>query len=653
MLIKKELEQSAILKYPILPRTKDKRSGTSKYVAAAEVLNLKRSGQILVIDIFLREEKSLKLRFFSDGKAFLVCKEWPVQNWVKQYPSSLLENQYDYFDIEARESDCKIAHEILKDGYRSDGYRSWRSVHGIKAEMDNFISGLYARKRDQTMDRKYAKMEEHFNMFPDYPADLAAFCETEVFRFTNIFLSKIKKGNREAICGHCGHEFTVTKDDKPGREGICPACGMQGKYRGQWSNGTYKDKAKICIAHKVENQLLIRWTNITRTFIDMKKKYDYDDYFRNLYLNTPKGPIIYAYAYKPQIGMGWCWFRQKNNTVHYDKSYVYANNLTEVFGKSYYHVDLQAGLKNAGRLSFTSLLDNLKNIPASEYLFKLGLSVLAADITKITLGKGAGFLKVLGVSKQYLPLYRKYNVTLPEHMIIKASKTWVSEASFEKLRYLAPEYSDLDNILNILKDMSFERFVNYFAKQKMILNKKLPYVLILYQDYISMSVTLKVGLSRKAVRFPQNIKEAHDLILSRFNQVKVKHEDETFKRAVKKLYSEFGINGYANNKYVIAFPALRSDLIREGQALNHCVGIDRYYKNHIDGKYMIFFIRRAADPEKPYFTMEADMKNHKILQLYGFGDRPAPTEIRKFANEFLKRLNPSREEIRIRVMVPA
>lgn len=643
MLIKRELEQITVQKCPDLPKKGNK---YNKYVAAAQVLNIKKSGKLLSIDVFKRKDSTLQLRFFSDGVSFLVCKEWPAEKWVKRLPGNLLDNLFSD-NIDAAEDDVKKAHEVLK-----KGQASWHYVSGIKNEMDSFVRGIYGKKHEQAMDRKYSKMEAHFEMFPDYPDDLAEFCEMNVFGYNYIFLSKIQKGEREAICGHCGHKFSVSKYEKPGQSGICPECNMNVIYRAMWSSGHHKDNGKICVAYKVQGQLLIRWTNIIRTFEDAKYKYHFNDYYRNLYLYLPKGPIIYAYDYKQIMTWRVNWYRQKNGTVHHGRSFVYTNNLKEVFGDTYYHVDLEEGLKNAGKLSFASLLNNLKNIPAAEYLFKMGMPALAADIAKADLGNGTGFSKVLGISKQYLPLYMKFNVSPLEHRIIKASKTWVNESSFEKLRLLAPEHTNFDDIVDILETMSFERFVNYFSRQKALIEKKkLQYIITLYKDYVSMSGTLKVDMSRKTIRFPRNIKEAHDLILPRFNQVKHLVDDKKFKQAVKRLYS--GMIEYAKGDYCIVFPALRSDLITEGQTLNHCVGADRYYQNHIAGTKMIFFVRRAKDPEKPFITAEIDMKELKILQLYGFGDRSAPPEVRKFANDFLRTLKPIREENRILVTVPA
>ena len=49
---------------------------------------------------------------------------------------------------------------------------------------------------------------------------------------------------------------------------------------------------------------------------------------------------------------------------------------------------------------------------------------------------------------------------------------------------------------------------------------------------------------------------------------------------------------------------------------------------------MIFFVRKADDPEKPFFTMEMDVTDGRIKQLYGFGDCSAPKEVRAFADAF-------------------
>lgn len=629
MLIKKELESIPVQQYPKL----DKESN-EVYAASVDIKKLNRSGKILVIDIFRTSTSELQLRFFSDGISFLICQKWPAKEWLKRHP----QNYLGYSNISSTEADRKKAHSFFKESMATCYYS-----YSIKADIEEFATEINAKKSRQAYDRKYALMKDHFNMFPEYPKDLSEYCETNIFGFTYIFVSKIIKNKRTAICGHCGHVYEVDKADKPGGNGTCTKCGMSGIYKGNWTNAQYENKAYICIAHKVDGQLLLRWTNVKRTFNENKYKYDFEDNYKNLYLVTEKGNIIYSYRYQAIMQWGMDWYRRNNGDVFYGKSYVYTNNLREVFGETYYHVDLQNGMKNIGELSFANLLDNLKNIPAAEYLFKMGMPALASGIAKDDVGNKIGFTGVLGVSKQYLPLYKKYNVNLLEHRIIKSSKTWVNEICFEKLRNLKPEYWDLKDIENILETMSFEQFINYFAKQKDLLHEKsFYYILTLYKDYISMSQSFNVDMSIKAVKFPKNIKKSHDLICARYNEIKCKAEDENFKQAVDKLYA--GMTEYAKGEYCIVFPTTRSEFITEGQSLNHCVGNDSYYRNHIAGTQMIFFIRKVEDPEKPFFTMEIDMKTLYIRQLYGFGDCSAPPEVRKFANDFLKKLKPNYEE---------
>ncbi|MCL1857662.1 MAG: PcfJ domain-containing protein [Oscillospiraceae bacterium] len=285
------------------------------------------------------------------------------------------------------------------------------------------------------------------------------------------------------------------------------------------------------------------------------------------------------------------------------------------------------------------LYNNIHNQFAAEYLFKTGLSVFAANMYAENLSAGNGFSQVLGISRQYIHLYRKYNIDVHEHKVIQASGTWVSYDSFEKFRALKPERNDTHDIIELLELMSFEKFVNYFTKQKAMLKKKLKFLMIQYKDYISMSKSLKVDLSRKSVSFPTNIKESHNLILERFNKVKHEIEDGNMRHAKEVLYK--GMNEYANESFCIVFPQLRSDFITEGQSLNHCVGSESYYKNHMEGTRMVFFVRQATEPDKPYFTMEIDMRELRIRQLYGFGDVSPSADVRKFANEFLRLLKPA------------
>jgi len=72
-----------------------------------------------------------------------------------------------------------------------------------------------------------------------------------------------------------------------------------------WIKSTILDKANICIATKVDGQLLLRWACVYREYFagNPKSKYEFGDYFYNLHLDSSKGPTIYSYAL--MNFMGW------------------------------------------------------------------------------------------------------------------------------------------------------------------------------------------------------------------------------------------------------------------------------------------------------------------------------------------------------------
>lgn len=80
----------------------------------------------------------------------------------------------------------------------------------------------------------------------------------------------------------------------------------------------------------------------------------------------------------------------------------------------------------------------------------------------------------------------------------------------------------------------------------------------------------------------------------------------------------------------------RAQLVIEGMTLHHCVGAnDRYMKKMADGESWILFLRKKEEPEKPYYTVEIDMKDDKILQWYSeFNRQPDREEISRFLNEY-------------------
>ena len=285
--------------------------------------------------------------------------------------------------------------------------RSSYCCSGVLGSVDSFVSTIGEEKRRKAWAREAEMQKRHFAMFPDLPDNLKPYCEDNVFDGYIIIQKLDKKGKRKGRCSHCGKRFNVDRSARSGRDTTCPKCGIKAKYKAVWLNTKISDAAKICIAHNVNNQLLIRWVDVYREYCapDFKAGYGFGDYAYNLHLHTDQGDKTYFYKYIRGPYCYWYdWYRGKIGDFCWDSTYIYTDNLNEVFGDRYYNVDLKAVLKGKRcQLSFAKLMNNLKNNPATEYLIKLNMPLLAANAGYIVNPDACmhpSFTGILGVSKQ-------------------------------------------------------------------------------------------------------------------------------------------------------------------------------------------------------------------------------------------------------------
>lgn len=626
MLIKKELATIPLLP----PRTKKGR------ILEAGMFELPRSGEILVADYY--KDGKLTARFFSDGTGYHTVFEWPAVSWTQAKP-------YGYY-WESCGCCTKEANKLCK-GFLKQSYSYQEADNAI----NGFIEEVNRQKRWKAEQRRYERMEQHIAMFPVLPESFDQYCEDHIFDHSYLFFSKLgRNGRRQGKCGSCGKSFRVKRDIKHNDAGICPCCGKLVTYKGAWYQPDLEETRKICVCYKVEDQLLIRWVNAIRYFDypSCKRKYKFEDFALNLHLNTKKGQQLYGYVYQRKpYGYYKGWIIRGNEPCVVD-SFVYTENLHEVFGQTYYNVDLKAGMENVKNpISFHQLLNALRDSPVAEYLFKLGMITLAQNYQRLRIdlkeGEKPNFSRCLGVNGQYRQMYSKLDINVQEHLIIKASREQVTEQDILDWRRLRDISCSSTTVTEWLPQMSFRKFLNYFEKQKQLHRKETLYHIVCwYRDYIGMSLTLQVDLSHKQVRFPKDIKAAHDQLLPRNNAKKAEVENSIFTNAVAAIYPALPFTQYEKDGFCIRLPQLRSDLTSEGQSLHHCVGGETYYKRHIAGESLIYFIRKLEKPEIPFFTMELRMDDLRIMQLYGYRDKGAPKEVRAFAESMVRAMKAAR-----------
>jgi hypothetical protein len=148
-------------------------------------------------------------------------------------------------------------------------------------------------------------------------------------------------------------------------------------------------------------------------------------------------------------------------------------------------------------------------------------------------------------------------------------------------------------------------------------------------DYWNMAEKAEFDLSIDSVKWRQRLNSAHD-------QAMLQQKFTEDKELIQKFISRFKqLNKLAwENAGILIRPAKnQGELKLEGQFLHHCVA--GYTKSHAEGKTAIFFIRKAEEPDIPWFTLELNEEDYTVRQNRGKCNCARTKEVIEFENLWL------------------
>ena len=149
-------------------------------------------------------------------------------------------------------------------------------------------------------------------------------------------------------------------------------------------------------------------------------------------------------------------------------------------------------------------------------------------------------------------------------------------------------------------------------------------------DYWHMAERADRNLNDPQVRFPRDLVLAHDTMIPLVKALEDAPMHQKFRTRRKQLQKySFQADG------LLIRPAKsQKELADEGDALHHCVG--SYAARHAGGKTAIFFLRRAAAPNEPYYTLELDEAKLVVRQNRGLRNCSRTKEVQAFEERWLE-----------------
>ena len=178
----------------------------------------------------------------------------------------------------------------------------------------------------------------------------------------------------------------------------------------------------------------------------------------------------------------------------------------------------------------------------------------------------------------------------------------------------------------VLPYMTVKQFLRYKREQG-------EDVIRLYKDYLAECRKLELDLRDKAVLFPPNLRAAHERTAAMVQYEAHKEEMEAFAAQVKGLEQW----SWEQDGLLIRPAASMTELKEEGAALHHCVA--GYGSDMAHGKTAIFLVRRSAEPDKPFYTLE--LQDKEIVQCRTSHNASAAVqnpEVQTFAEAWLEQV---------------
>lgn len=241
--------------------------------------------------------------------------------------------------------------------------------------------------------------------------------------------------------------------------------------------------------------------------------------------------------------------------------------------------------------------------------------------------------EMLGLNKEEFAVFKSRKWTLNDLKIYVSMKSLSEPFGYEDFELVRKNFGLYTvNAYNDLRyrpaSATFMKICRYILKQK----RKYPYdnaAFGILADYWRLASELGDPLETADDIFPQRLKSKHDDAAKRFEKQKKKIGAARFKKRASYLEQFICSDGILT----VVIPKSENDLRKEGRELSHCVGT--YAERHASGQTNILFVRKVGEEDKPYYTMEFDIKNQRIVQDHGKSNKLQTPDVIAFEKVFL------------------
>lgn len=548
----------------------------------------------------------------------------------------------------------------------------WNMIESMEESYNRLINS-------RAYDSKKRRIEEEMNAIPPMP-DIDEWVYEKIGQ--NHDYTFLNKETGEYCCTNCGKEYQAEDKWKNNQKVICPGCGKEVVVK------------KTAKSIKVPSQVMvIQNMDEFRTaikFIDVRLEWNAGE---KRYLNTSVAMIVVAYKQSEKLKRKISYRIYYNQAAKLDEfgderyrgyygwwrragywdgnpasrktteCYLYPDGIEALDGTIYERWTRTFKQMAAGQWPFwyNNLLmscyvqQNL--VPMVEYLYKGRFYRLLNDVSEIIWPhmdyrqysydgdlnpEGTTIEEVFGISdRQVINRIRDINGSMTAYRWLRLSHEEGWKLPQATLEWLEKEGLEVRHMSFILGKMSLSQIMNYVKRQQAesYLGKTAKEVLSQWEDYLKICEILKKKTDDEMIYKPRELKRRHDEAViereAREAEIIAEEYSEKYGEAeavLREIKEKFE---YSAENYFVKVPELIVDIVTEGRYLHHCAGAtDRYFERIKNHETYICFLRKAAEPDVPYYTIEVEpggtIRQHRGM----FDEEPEFDQVKPFLQEW-------------------
>ena len=557
---------------------------------------------------------------------------------------------------------------------------------------DNIIIKARRQAENRRYERRHQALKDREANTPELPEKRILDKAEQLFFGAKHFLYYKKHGCwADIACSKCGgvshgrwkngisYESQFQKwveEPREGQSGYCPMCGEVGEYKCQ---GKVKDEhsksIRLFLGQKYkDNGFVMRYIEVSKTWHlqlmcgekgpEMNGAYEElsgVEIARAYYMPDKKVQIDY-HKHNPYSGNDFwddCNLPGMSN-ISIGEAAVLPETYENMKGTMFQYSAMREYSRTAYRYNPIDYLSRYKDTPQIEMLVKMGLTGVVNSLLECRYGIVADIDakrpdQFLGIRKcRVRKLIEKHgDLNVLETMQIESRMG--AEWSDEQIDHIAEAHLRRGQIETATAFMSVQQLLNRIEKYAgsewgtgcQSAEQRLRNVATTYIDYLSMRIALGYDLHNTVYQQPRDLPAAHTKMVmesSKKEADKRLAEVKTRFLNIRKQYRKLRNRYFWEDENLLLRPARSAEeIVVEGRILHHCVGGDGYLGKHDRGETYILMVRKQADPEIPYITVEIDAKRGSIIQWYGAHDqKPDKKAMQKWLNEYVMELK-SRE----------